>query len=352
MHLSTWIRGRNVGLVAIVLVLMIALATWAIVKIFIPAAPTSADGLAVSPGDVLPQEALCESDEFIPNSLPSTALVWSDSVSTPFKAKTPKGMFKEILAEDCGNPTVLMMNIEGLSAISIEKDTTIGDVNPWMAEFVKTKNLSGFLSADKGHVTPAFQQVAELTNTVLLRLKVVGVSSDLSLENWHVAAREGLAAGALPVATLNDAQEALPALRLEYTMKGQECPAFAVGFNTADKRFEVLPLSCGTPPTTPPGANPSCPPETPHGTWPVCKDSPNRDPEVQGHNKPGGGGLAPVQEDHVGPPAAGDPPATYTPAPTPSPSTPPVDSTPVPSPAPTPPPNEGGDGNTGDDGGF
>jgi len=84
-----------------------------------------------------------------------------------------------------------------------------------------------------------------------------------------------------------------------------------------------------------------CPPNLPYGGWDdelnmlVCKDTPLQDPEPQGNNKPGGGGLAPPQGDPLGPPAGGDPPTTYTPAPTPTPTVAPT-LTPDPTPAPTP----------------
>jgi len=82
-----------------------------------------------------------------------------------------------------------------------------------------------------------------------------------------------------------------------------------------------------------------CSPNQPHGTFPVCKDSSSRDPQNQGNNKKGGGGLAPVQTDPQGPPAAGHPPVIYTTPPVPAPaSTPPVGSTPDPAPAPAPEP--------------
>ncbi|HRN97162.1 MAG TPA: hypothetical protein PLZ58_01790, partial [Candidatus Saccharibacteria bacterium] len=99
----------------------------------------------------------------------------------------------------------------------------------------------------------------------------------------------------------------------------------ALVFTHPDGTKVTLRLECGFQPVIPPCSEtqcappcpdnscaPPCPPETPHGTWPVCKDSPNRDPGVQGHNKPGGNGVAPAQKDPEGPPAAGEPPATYT----------------------------------------
>ena len=97
--------------------------------------------------------------------------------------------------------------------------------------------------------------------------------------------------------------------------------------NKGDQR--IAGFDCGAPPTTPstpetPG-NPSdecvgtgcnpvqvCPPDKPHGTYPLCKDDPSRDPEQQGNNKPGGGGPAPAVTEPASPPAAGVPTPVYT----------------------------------------
>lgn len=178
--------------------------------------------------------------------------------------------------------------------------------------------------------------------------------------NYHAVTAITTKADVRPI-VLNNKQYTGGFLVYRLTYKGLPgCWMQPFGFNigvggditTGDQRIAGFTCETTPPPSVPPSTTPSCPPETPHGTWPVCKDSPNRDPEAQGHNRPGGGGLAPAQEDPVGPPAAGDPPVTYTPPPTPTPSAPPADSTPVPSPVPTPPSNEGGTGNTGDAGGF
>jgi len=314
-----------------------------------PVAEAPGADLTVNFGDILPVEALCASDEFITNSLPSEELLWSDSVSTPFAANDTEAKFSELREELCGNPTLLLMTVEALSAVTIEDSVTIGDVNPWMAEFIAKANEDMFSlltkkaeTEDVVFVTADFQDVAELTNTVLLRLdNVESVVTEQSVTNWHVSAREGLAAGTIPFATLNEDQYEGEFLRLEYTLKGNECPAFAVGYNVGDKRFATLGVDCGdkpespapptTPPTTPPTEEPQCPPDKPNGDWPVCKDKPENIPDTPA----GGGGPAPDQPDPVGPPAGGEPPVTYAPAPTPEPSDPPVGSTLDPDPAPS-----------------
>jgi len=352
---DTW-RGRGfiASLIALVVIALIAVG----LKVGIDAAMTDdnnptpeLEDLTVRPGDILPEQAVCDSDEFIENSLPTSDLKWSDSVSTPFASSDTEEMFDEVLTENCGNPTVLLMNVEALSSIGID-GTTIGDVNPWMSEFVSAfkDDPFSFLTKKAGDedelfVTPEFQEVAALTNTVLLRLKLVEATvTEQSVTNWHVAAREGLAAGTIPIATLNEDQYKGDFLRLEYTLKGQDCPAFAIGFNVGDKRFATLhpncevdvtppPTSTSTPPTS---EEPECPPDMPNGTWPDCKDEPENTPSTP-H---GGGGPAPDQSDPEGPPAGGEPPAQYTPAPVPpAASSPPTGSTPDPAPAPSPEPS-------------
>lgn len=79
---------------------------------------------------------------------------------------------------------------------------------------------------------------------------------------------------------------------------------------------------------------PVCPPDMPHGSWPICKDGPDRDPAQQGNVPTQVQGPAPPVTGPATPPAAGTPPATYTPPPRPTPTT-------VPRPTPTVPPNQG-----------
>lgn len=111
---------------------------------------------------------------------------------------------------------------------------------------------------------------------------------------------------------------------------------------------------------TPTPDKPTCPPGM-HGTPPICKDDPSKQP---GSDKaPNGSGK---NEDPG--PGAPNPSPTFAPAPRPTPapptsSSPPKGSTPVPTPKPPPPPEPGanpsnntgggsGDANSGDPGGF
>ena len=358
---SRWRRGLIFSAILVVLVLIVAVALRVLArdnntsKTQTTVSAVNHD-LTVKPSDLLPEQARCTSDEFIANSLPNSNLSWSDSVSTPFVSSDASTMLTELLTENCGNPTVLAMNIEALSTIPIEDGATIGSVNPWMAEFVSAFNKDdlSFLtkkanSGDKLFVTPDYQKYAAMTNTVLLRIKVIEVASKQSLTNWHVAARSGLAVGGIPRATLNPTQESLPALKMEYTLKTGQC-LFAIGFNIADKRFETL--ACTTKSKTPTPASTQsvpAPKPTPTPTTPAPKPRPTPTPTLSPKDKavePASKGNAPVGEGtnknpgtdvYRAPAEMVQPPATVpvTPAP-PAVTTPPVLSTPDPAPAPSP----------------
>lgn len=326
--------------------------------------------LTVSPADLLPDSALCKDDTFIKNSIigvkagDNSYQQWSDSVSIPFKSSDKDGMMKEVTTENCGNPTFLDMNIKALKSITID-GWNVGDHNSWMSEFLAKADKEGLRTAfltkkagegDKVFVTSDYQKYAALTNTLLSRFQNVGVVTQTSLTNWHLPGG-GLVTGELVRTELNPKQEDLPLLKLELTEKGQGC-VWAGGYNTMDKRFETV--SCEVPKPPAPPAQPAtpttpgtpsngctencggtppethvCPPEMPHGTWPVCKDDPSRDPEQQGNNKPGGGGQAPTQTDPVGPPAGGEPPQVYVPPTKVQEPAPEVKPQPQPGPAPT-----------------
>lgn len=241
-----------------------------------PASDTT-DGidLAVYPEDLIPAEAECDSDEFIKNSLPSTKLVYGDSVSTPFVSDDPLEMFFEYLSENCGNPTVLDQTIRGLYSMQADDTHTIGQVNAWwMDEYLEmvpadVKLREAFLikKEDEGSklfVIDEFSQYAELANTVLLRMKIDGVYEEQSVTNWHIPARVGLVAGEIPRPQINTVtEERLAALHLEYTFKGAACGPIRIGFNRYDKRLEIFASDCK--PFTPPssctvncGSNPPC----------------------------------------------------------------------------------------------
>lgn len=230
------------------------------------------EDLIVRPGDLLPDAAQCDSDRFIPNSLPSTEKRWSDAVSTPFASSDKDEMLEELFAEHCGNPTELDMSIQALSQLNVG-DFNIGENNPWMGEFLAKAEEKGlrtaFLTLKDGEgnnvfVSAEYQQYAAMTNTILLAFSSVGVQERASVQNWHI---EGPVAGELPRTVLNSVQEGLPALVLEYTVK-DSCPLKAIGYNVGDKRFEVFPDPvCEAPPEeAPPGDVPPTTGEQPPTT--------------------------------------------------------------------------------------
>lgn len=318
--------------------------------------------LTVRPGDILPDAARCHMDSFSRNSLDGP-LKWSDSVSTPFKSPDKAGMLKEVLNEDCTNPTVLDMNVKALARITID-GWNVGNHNPWMAQFEAQASDPGLRSAflTKGkaggiYVTAGFQQVAVMTNTLILRAKNIGVVTERSAANWHLPGA-GLVAGELARTVLNSHQENLPVLKLELTEKGVGC-MYAFGYNTGDKRFEVLkciqpaPKPSNTPTgNRPPGhsVTPASPPSTTHRV-PVCTSGPAKGQPVSGQPY----GVCPSGK-HVTdePTPTGGPVKTcpggylgrdgqchsgsYTPTPSPTPSTPSHSGTGPTLPAPTEPP--------------
>lgn len=217
------------------------------------------NSLTVNPADILPGGTKCASDTFLDNSrTPVTAQnatddKWSYSVTVPYVSSDPTVMMTEMSAENCGNPTVLDMNVQWLASLDVQ-GFKVGAANPWMGKFLAKAGDPGLRSSfltnktegeSKIFVTADYQSVAAMVNYLLTRFAVIGVGSWQSVSNWHLDGA-GLVAGELPRVSLNPNQESLPALRLELTDKGVGC-VFAGGFNTADKRWEEFP--CVTPVT-------------------------------------------------------------------------------------------------------
>ncbi len=247
------------------------------------------DDLRVRPGDILPDRAKCVSDDFVDHSLrevrsgDSEFRQWSDAVSIPYESSDKDEVLDEEFAENCGNPTALDGDIQMLSGIRIG-GSTIGEENPWMGEFLATADDQGFREAfltrkagegDRIFVTPEYQEIASMVNTIFLRYENAGVEARQSVRNWHLA---GPVAGELPRVVENPDQEGLPALVLVYTRK-DNCPESVIGFNISDKRSEEFPVICEEPPKPPAPPTPEppcqCPkPPVPPTTVPPCKDCP------------------------------------------------------------------------------
>lgn len=296
----------------------------------------SSGTVAFTPGfDKTPDEALCTNNHYI-NSSTLTVLAgdveyrqFATAVSIPFKGTTDAAVSKEIISENCGNPTELKMVVDDMMLWSGFPGAE--ENKSWISEIQADMNkqgldsFSGTNEAGEKIVSPQFQEYAGWINTVLLRFNTEGEQSLTSVRNWELPATVDPATQ--PVAVLATDQESKPSWVRTLLDKNGAC-LYKIGFNAEDKRIEtfnceVPPMTptttttTTTPPTTPPTITPVCPPETPHGIWPVCKDDPSKAP-----NGSEGNGLS-----H-------DPtPVDPSPTPTQPPTTPRVDPTP-PAPAP------------------
>lgn len=239
----------------------------------------------------------CESTEFLWDSVDSSNHLWSDSVSGPFEATEAEGMYTEFLLELCGNPTLLRMVVEGWSGVPVG-DTTIGELNPWMGEFVEKWEKEGVYSFlykdgdDNIFVNSYFQEVAAKTRHLLNVLVVVGVETATTVENWHIPATNALAVDEFPVAVRATEQYKGEFLVLESREKAGKC-LFRIGFNTSDKRFARL--ACEgeevaeetTPVTTEPTSESTTPSDdsnTPPSDEPE-EDTPSDTPKEKSSNK-------------------------------------------------------------------
>jgi hypothetical protein len=278
------------------------------------AADATPQDLTIKPGDLLPDEARCGTDDkFSRNSMSDTkAREWGNSVSTPFKATDKDAQFKELVSEICVNPVLGDAYIQALTDAQIGS-FSVAQANPWMREFTdKSKGglavwLTHKASDTKGNYvtgtsTGNYQYYAQMTNAVLYVLDNQGTKTATSKVNWPLG---GLAGDALPRVVKEakpNKQESLPFMALTFTEKGQNCP-YVLGVNVKDKRPEnfdctkakkiapptptrrkppVIPPGHPTPSTTPtkpghspsPSTTPSKPPKTcpsgQTGTPPNC----------------------------------------------------------------------------------
>lgn len=294
--------------------------------------------LTVKPSDLLPDSAKCSSDDKFDEAAAITGpFKWSDSASIAFAASDKKDMLAELLKENCTNPVLLDMNVQALSAVTID-GWNVGDHNPWMGEFLQKAEKDGlrtaFLTKKQGQgdtifVTADMRETAALVNTLILNFNNVGVVEKPSLTNWHRPGG-GLVAGELPRTALNSKQESLPVLRVELTEKGQGC-VFAAGWNVGDKRFETLackeevaPAPAGTTAptggdqptgtsTTPPsGGGGDCVEIQGNGTVDCGGDKvPARDPANQGNVPEQVAGGNPATAPRASAAAAPEPAAPY-----------------------------------------
>lgn len=209
------------------------------------------------------------SDLFLDSSMPSQAKArtkksgFSDAVSFPFKdyKKSKKGyskeelesMFTELEEEIFRNPVVGDMIIQGLIDRKIAKDKTVGDDNPWMAEFLaklnearkkasgehprgleiwlETRDASGTI-----YVTKEYRRYAAGVCTLLERMIPDGVKTKKSSENYRL---NSSSEGSLVRAEKADYEEKEPSLILLYRDKNGKV-RLRIGFNLLDKRLELF----------------------------------------------------------------------------------------------------------------
>lgn len=332
--------------------------------------------------DAIPAEAKCETDLFLDHSLrivkagDAQKRQFGTAVSIPFTGSDNTAITKEILAENCGNPTFLEMN---LKEMLIWNDTLIpgADANKgWLNEIqeaVKANTLNGFVKnfqdekkvTQKTIVTEEYQMYASWMNTVLLRFNEEGKQSPTSVRNWEQPATQDPTKGLPSVQEAKD-QESKPAYVYILKDKNGKC-LVKIGFNAEDRRIELF--NCVEPEKT----NPSTPGQ-PGGSTPSCTVNCDKQPppppctvdcnpltpkssDPNDYRRPGDGGKGDDVGTGTKPPA----PAPDKPASNPDPvdtSPPPViqapgpDVTPAPENPPTPPPNEGGNNDGSVAGGF
>ena len=311
-------------------------------------APGGISSIAFDPEvDFLPAEAKCETNLFVDHSIRTVEpgnpekKQFPTAVSVPFTGADDKAVLTEMTkTELCGNPTALEMVVNEMLLWSSADIPGADENKDWLNEIKADIDSTPFgidsfvdkTPTGKLFVTETYQKYAAWVNTVLLRSVGEGQQSLTSIRNWEVSAVAD--PRGLPSATQAEVlQENKPAWVRSFIDKMGNC-LLRFGFNAEDRRIEIFecpqPVNPEQPPTVtpPPGCvgddcepPPTfvCPPEQPHKAWSVdlnkwiCKDDPSRDPEQQGNNRPGGGGLAPEQTDPLGPPAGGEPEPTYTP---------------------------------------
>lgn len=233
------------------------------------------DSIAFDPEtDFLPNEAKCATNLFVDHSVRLPELGNPDkkqsstAVSIPLKGKDDAAVLSEMLAENCGNPTVMVMHVDDMllwddsqipgaeanKAWLNEIKATIAEATFGINSFVEAKSDKN--AADT--VSPLFQKYASWVNTVLLRSLAEGQQSLTSVRNWEVSGAWAPNMG-LPVTQQATVQENKPAWVRIFKDKMGNC-LLRFGWNAEDRRLEIFPCAEPAPPGTPgtPGT-----PETP-----------------------------------------------------------------------------------------
>jgi hypothetical protein len=225
-------------------------------------------------------------------TVPDGPRLWNDSISIPLgeAGAEPSTMFREFQTNVCEDPILgstwaymfAHMEIGGVRVI---------DLNPWLEPFavepeeindvarsfvplVDVANPSTEQQTAAAEANRSWQAYAVRIVTLFERFTVGDVQSWTSVWNMHLTGG-GVIVGNFPEVGVNPNQEALPALILSVTEKGQCAPIMLLGINVGDQRpEEFAPPACGTPPveTVPPGTNP------PHGSTPPSTNPPTTMP--------------------------------------------------------------------------
>ena len=235
---------------------------------------------------------------------------FSDAVSFPFASaqKDEEGnydlsaMFHELEEEIMRNPVHGDMVMRGLRDIKLSTGKTIGELNPWLVEFIdkmdkamlvpsasqEARGVEIWLTYKEGEegkvfVTKEYREYAAMTCILLERLVKTGVEARDSSENWVL---NYTAEGALTRTAKADYQENKAALILTYLRKN-DTPEFTIGFNLLDKRLERFePQKPKPTPTTPPAPAPTDPPPKPTDPPPTPTEPPEDDITIIVKDKP------------------------------------------------------------------
>ncbi len=305
---------------------------------------SGATNVAFDPAvDLIPGAAKCTTDTYnTVSAMPAkpgdnNARQFPTAVSSPFKATTASGVTTETMTEVCTNPTWFEQALQFMETPEWRAIPGATSNDGWLKTIrsdIASHGLEGFIVKDEASgaltTTDTYRKYASWINVVLMRFSETGEQSPTSKKNWELSVAQDPTK--IPVTQLAADQESKPAWTYDAVDKNGKC-LFVWGVNALDKRLELF--ECGgttpyssTPPTTPgtpthPSTPSTTPPTTPTcesvygagwtGHYPVCKDPASQDPQPQGHNKPGGGGVAPPVTTGPSAPAAGNPPATYVP---------------------------------------
>ncbi len=216
------------------------------------------------------------------------------------------------------HPTVAHMWVAGWRNEKAASGKTLGKINPWMNQFLKSSKgslmeawvlkgeSSGALVVSEDYQKTAF-------NVVTLLNRFTRGDEVTTKAVWHRPA-DNMQAEGLPKTFKSKKSYKGEFIPLSYTLKGQQCPFVVYGVNVNDGRMAKLKFPCKeTPPTSPPTSPPTTKPPT---TKPP--KNPSEHPANNG-NAPSPSVPAPPVTEAPSKPSQ-TPSATYKPAPQPEPT--------------------------------